>query len=93
MSATVTVRISPDAAGLDDAVEIPASAVFGGDDGGSYVWKVDSATMTVNPAPIEAGQMSGSSITILEGLTAGDRIAASGVQQLDEGMKVRELTD
>ncbi len=93
MSATVTVRIDPDAAGLSDAVQIPANAVVGGNDGGSYVWMVDAATMTVSLAPVTAGQMSGSSITIVDGLSAGDRIAISGVQQLADGMKVRELTD
>jgi RND family efflux transporter MFP subunit len=93
MSATVTVRIDPDAAGLSDAVQIPASAVVGGNDGGSYVWMVDAATMTVSLAPVTVGQMSGSSITIVDGLSAGDRIAISGVQQLADGMKVRELTD
>ena len=93
MSATVTVRIDQEVAGLQDAVQIPANAVVGGNDGGSYVWKVDAATMTVGLAPVTVGQMSGSSITIVDGLVAGDRIAVSGVQQLAEGMQVRELTD
>ena len=93
MSATVTVRIDPGVAGLQDAVQIPANAVVGGNDGGSYVWKVDAATMTANLAPITVGQMSGSNITIVDGLSTGDRIAVSGVQQLADGMKVRELTD
>lgn len=93
MSATVTVRIDPSAAGLEDAVQIPANAVVGGNDGGSYVWKVDADTMTVSPAPITVGQMSGSRITIVDGLSSGDRIAISGVQQLADGMKVRELTN
>ena len=93
MSATVTVRIDPDAAGLQDAVQIPANAVVGGNDGGSYVWMVEDATMTVSLAPVTVGQMSGSNITVIEGLSAGDRIAVSGMQQLAEGMKVRELAD
>jgi RND family efflux transporter MFP subunit len=93
MSATVTVRVNADAVGLDNAVRIPANAVIGGNDGGSYVWKLDEATMTVNPASVTVGQMSGSQITITAGLETGDRIAVSGVQRLDEGMKVRELVD
>ena len=93
MSATVTVRIDPGVAGLQDAVQIPANAVVGGNDGGSYVWKVDAATMTASLAPVTVGQMSGSNITIVDGLSTGDRIAVSGVQQLADGMKVRELTD
>jgi len=93
MSATVTVRIGADVAGTEQAVRIPANAVVGGNDGGSYVWKVDPDTMTVSLAPVTAGQMSGSSISILDGLAAGDRIAVSGVQHLADGMQVRELTD
>lgn len=93
MSATVTVRIDPDMAGLEDAVRIPANAIVGGNDGGSYVWKVDYATMTVSLAPVTAGQMSGSSITIVDGLSNGDRIAVSGVQHLAAGMRIRELTN
>ena len=93
MSATVTVTIDADLVGLDDAVQIPANAIVGGNDGGSYVWKVDGETMTVGLAPVTPGQMSGSTITILDGLVAGDRIAVSGVQQLAEGMKVRELAN
>ena len=93
MSATVTVRIDPDAAGLQNAVQIPANAVVGGTDGGSHVWLVESTTMTVSLTPVTVGQMSGSSITVIEGLSTGDRIAVSGIQQLAEGMTVRELTD
>lgn len=91
MSATVTVSISNDRAGLANAVSIPANAIVGGNDGGSYVWKIDADTMTVSLAPVTAGQMSGSTITILDGLTSGDRIAISGIQHLAEGMQVREL--
>jgi RND family efflux transporter MFP subunit len=93
MSATVTVRVNADAAGLDNAVRIPANAIVGGNDGGSYVWKLDEANMTVSLAPVTPGQMSGSQITITAGLETGDRIAVSGVQRLDEGMQVRELVD
>ncbi len=93
MSATVTVRIDPEAAGLTEAVRVPANAVVGGDDGGSYVWKIDADKMTVSQAPVAIGQITGSQVTILEGLAEGDRIAVSGVQHLADGMQVRELTD
>jgi RND family efflux transporter MFP subunit len=94
MSATVTVNINmEDVVGLENAVQIPANAIIGGNDGGSYVWMVDGDTMTVSLAPVTPGQMSGSTITILDGLSSGNRIAVSGVQHLAEGMQVRELTD
>jgi RND family efflux transporter MFP subunit len=93
MSANLTVRIPSDIKGIGSALQIPANAIVGGDDGGSYVWKVDAATMTVSLAPVTAGQLSGSEIDILEGLATGDRIAVSGVQHLADGMKISELTD
>ena len=93
MSASVTVDIPSDVSELSATLQVPANAVIGGDDGGSYVWKVDAATMTVSLAPVTAGQLSGSQIDILEGLATGDRIAVSGVQHLADGMKIRELTD
>jgi RND family efflux transporter MFP subunit len=93
MSATLTVRVPSDIEGIGSALQIPANAIVGGDDGGSYVWKVDAATMTVSLAPVTAGQLSGSEIDILEGLATGDRIAVSGVQHLADGMKISELTD
>ena len=93
MSATVTVSVPPDIEGTGSALQIPANAIVGGDDGGSYVWMVDAGTMTVSLARVTAGQLSGSEIDILEGLATGDRIAVSGVQHLADGMKISELTD
>jgi RND family efflux transporter MFP subunit len=93
MSATVTVRV---AEGMDSApfrVLVPASAVVGGNDGGSYVWKITGDPMVATMTPVEVGQLSGSEIEIVEGLVDGDRIAVSGVQHLAEGMRVRELAN
>ena len=91
MSATVTVRMAKN---LEDApirVLVPANAVVGGNDGGSYVWKIEGDPAAATMAPVTVGLMTGSEIEILEGLESGDRIAVSGVQHLTEGMRVREL--
>ena len=93
MSATVTVTVSEDVADLPSRVLAPANAVVGGNDGGSYVWRVSGDPLTVTMAPVTVGQMSGSEIELLDGLETGDRIAVSGVQHLTEGMLVRELTN
>ena len=93
MSATVTVRLSQDYEGAPIRILVPAKAVVGGNDGGSYVWKISGDPMTATLAPVKVGQLTGSEIEILEGLEAGDRIAVSGVQHLAEGMRVRELAD
>jgi RND family efflux transporter MFP subunit len=91
MSATITVNIPSNLAEGEIKVSIPADAVVAGDDGNSYVWKI-GADMTVGRAPVELGLLSGAEMEILEGLDSGDRIAVSGVQNLREGMRVRELT-
>lgn len=93
MSATMTIHVAEDVMLVENAIQIPANAVVGGDDGGSYVWKIDNATMTASLAPVQVGQLSGSEVTIIDGLGEGDRIAISGVQHLTDGMQVRELTD
>ena len=93
MSATVTVHIPTDIEGLETAVQIPANAIVGGNEGGAYVWKVDDDSMTVSLAPVTAGRLSGAEIEVITGLESGDRIAVSGVQHLADGMKIRELTN
>ena len=93
MSATLTVRIPSDIEGLASSIKIPANAIVGGDDGGSYVWMVNADNMTVSLAPVTTGQLSGSEIDILDGVATGDRIAVSGVQHLADGMKISELTN
>ena len=92
MSASVTVSIPKDFAGKELTVVIPANAVGADDDGNSYVWKLNAVGMTVSRANVTLGQLSGAEVEILEGLESGDRIAVSGVQNLREGMQVRELS-
>ena len=75
------------------AIYLPANAVVGGDDGGSFVWKVDGNSMTVSQAAVTVGQLTGSEIEIVDGLSTGDRIAISGVQHLAENMRIRELSN
>jgi len=91
MSANVTVSIPEDVEELESMVLIPANAVVGGSDGGSYVWKIGGDPLTATLSAVTIGQMSGSEIQVLEGLDTGDRIAVSGVQHLADGMLVREL--
>jgi RND family efflux transporter MFP subunit len=66
MSATVTVKANKDAADLPSRLLVPASAVVGGNDGGSYVWKVVGDPLTTTMSPVTLGQMS-------IGCTAPDR--------------------
>ncbi len=92
MTGHVTLR--PDlAASSDTRFRIPATAIFVSDDGQSFVWMVNEATMTVSRAPVALGALSGSEIEITDGLSLGELIAVSGVHQLREGMTVRRLEE
>ena len=74
------------------SIVIPANAVGADEVGNSYVWKLNAATMTVSRANITPGQLSGAEVEVIKGLESGDRIAVSGIQNLREGMQIRELT-
>ncbi len=91
MSATLTVSVPEGALDVEARILVPANSVVGGNNGGSFVWKIQGDPLAATMAPVTVGQLSGSEIEVLEGLEAGDRIAVSGVQHLTEGMRVREL--
>ena len=75
---------------FDARIRIPAFAVMGADDEGSYVWIVDQHEMTVNRKRVEIGQMSGNDgIFITDGLMGGELLVVAGMKSLQEGMKVQ----
>ena len=68
---------------------IPAIAVLAGDDDAQYVWVVDQAEMTIQRTEVKVGPVTGTAeVTILSGLSLGDRIVVAGVTTLREDMKV-----
>jgi len=72
-----------------DVIKLPASATFADAQGKAHVWKLDTGSMQVHKTAVELGSLSGDSVAVINGLSPGDQIAASGVHQLREGMKVR----
>jgi RND family efflux transporter MFP subunit len=91
MSATVHLgRQQP--ASRAGVVYVPPSAVYTENGGPPVAWLI-GPDMTVQRRPVKLGAISSSSIEILEGLAAGDRIAVAGVSMLRDGMKVRDLGD
>jgi multidrug efflux pump subunit AcrA (membrane-fusion protein) len=72
---------------------IPASAAVVDTDGSAYVWRYDAGSSQVARATVTLGEMSADSVRVLSGLKSGDRIAVSGAAHLQEGMKVRPLTE
>ncbi len=87
MTARTRVKKSEDRAG--GSLRIPAGALFADAQGNPNVWLIQEKDMAVKQHPVKTGDLSGGSITILNGLKTGDIIAVSGVHQLREGMKVR----
>jgi len=75
-------------------ITIPAAAVFADETGSSHVWIVNRDTMTVHERLVEAGSLTGTAdISIISGIEPGETIAVTGVTQLRENMKVRDLAE
>ena len=75
---------------FESRIMIPAFAVMGADDEGSYVWIVDKSDMTVHMTTVDIGQMTGSDgIFITSGLMGGELLVVAGMKSLQEGMKVQ----
>ena len=74
------------------AIIIPAMAVFADETGNSIVWVVNRDSMTVHKRQVIPGPLTGSSDIVIEsGLEPGETIALTGVTQLRENMKIRDL--
>ncbi len=83
----------PPAAGAGGAgtIAIPTSAVFSRSGGTASVWAVRDSSTTVARRSVSLGTMRDSTVVVTSGLRAGDRIAATGVHQLNDGQPVRPL--
>ncbi len=84
MTAKVIVDVPLD----DDVIRLPARSAIGDDTGAAYVWRIDPDSMTASRAPVRLGPLVGGDVQIVSGLSAGDLVAVSGVNQLREGMRV-----
>jgi RND family efflux transporter MFP subunit len=75
---------------FETRIRIPAIAVMGADDEGSYVWVVNQQDMTVHRTMVELGQMSSEDkIFISSGLIGGEQLVVAGMKSLQEGIKVQ----
>jgi multidrug efflux pump subunit AcrA (membrane-fusion protein) len=94
MTATVVATAKLRGSVEKQHVVVPAIAVFADESGNSNVWVVDPEFMTVHKRKVTTGNLTGrDGIQILEGLNSGETIATTGVVQLREGMKVRDLSE
>lgn len=82
--------------GSEDAstVLIPSHAVLGRDEGATpYVWRINPDSMVVSKVEVKLGELQGDSVQVIQGLTTGQKIAISGVHQLQEGMQVSDFAE
>lgn len=95
MTAEVQVyALQSDQAQTKSEYVVPAVAVFAGDDDSQFVWVVDQTDMIVHRSKVTVGTVTGTSeITILDGISVGDRIVIAGVTTLRDSMKVSYLED
>lgn len=93
MTCNVLVRFKNEAQAAARTTEFLVPAVAVATSGGSAaVWKWDASSGRVTRVAVELVGPSGESLRIRsQGLAPGDRIAASGVRFLSEGMTVRAL--
>ena len=85
--ATVTVN---DVHERQAALVIPLNALVGSKDTGFFVWLFNESTNTVNKASVEIAEISGEFALIAKGLTSGDKVVSAAVQQMLNGLKVKE---
>ena len=93
MTARITVD-QPVTSGIPDrGFVIPSNATSIDDQGKAFVWRVDRASMQVEPVVVELGAMNGAQVMVHGGLSDGDLIAISGVHHLQQGMQVIQMSE
>ncbi|MBI1493148.1 efflux RND transporter periplasmic adaptor subunit [Halocynthiibacter styelae] len=73
-------------------VQVPLAAVQSAA-GQTFVWIVDTDTMTVSRRDITVAEAIGASLPVVEGLEAGDTIVGAGASYLHEGQQIRRYED
>ena len=72
---------------MDAQFTVPVTAVQKRADGTLFIWTVDSDS-TAHRTTVSTGELTGNSIVVDSGVTAGLRIVTEGYQKLSEGTKV-----
>jgi RND family efflux transporter MFP subunit len=89
LGATVTIRLASQA--RQPEVEVPLGAVL--DDGEKTgVWVLDSATSTVRFQPVQLVRVT-SETAVISGLSSGEPIVSLGAHLLQEGARVRTVSE
>lgn len=71
-------------------IEIPAPAVFSGEDPAkSYVWIIDETSKTLQRREVTVGRLGSQGILIRSGLAPGEWVVVRGANSVREGQQVR----
>ncbi|GFE50659.1 hemolysin secretion protein D [Roseobacter cerasinus] len=84
-------RVMSTAAGEEQALMIPMTAVGADPSGAPFVWQV-GADNTVSQILVDLGDMRGDMVAVTEGLAPGDTIVSAGVSRIIDGMTIRPVT-
>ena len=82
-----SVRFVSDGSQAIGSKMVPVTAVQKKSDGSLFVWTVDKDS-TAHRTTVTIGQTQGNYVSVIDGLSIGDRIATEGYQKLSEGTKV-----
>lgn len=76
--------------GAEPSLLLPLSALTQ-KDGQNLVWVLEGADNKVTPRKVQIGEFRENGVTVLSGLSAGERVVAAGVHKLLAGQVVRPL--
>lgn len=87
LGSTVNVQVPKLAAGPAQAILLPTTALRQ-EGQATSVWVLDEASMTVQAQPVQVQTVDGQQVVIAAGLSAGQKVVATGVHVLVPGQKV-----
>jgi RND family efflux transporter MFP subunit len=88
MTATVSFAVPL----AQPVITLPLQALLV-DDGATHAWRYDPTTATVRRTRVRVGNVAGNEIVIADGLHSGDIVVTAGAHQLQEGQKVKLLSE
>lgn len=90
MTATVRVNTSEvTGAPVKTSCLVPIEAVWGGPQNQSFVWVIDDSRQRAIKTAVTTGNVRNNEIEVMDGLTAGQKVAIAGIHSLNETIKVR----
>jgi len=72
---------------------VPLPSIVTDENGETYVWRLDPASMRVSRARVVTGALTDEGLEIHSGLEAGDRILAAGANFVTDGQLVRPISE